>query len=59
MRLVYGAPPNPARGQRELLAGLQLPEEFARKIREANERVDFGKALFNLIAPACGEEPLP
>ncbi len=59
MRLVYGSPPNPARGARELVEGLKFPEELARKLREANERAELGKALFNLIAPACGEEPLP
>lgn len=35
-----------------------FPEVLAKERRERAEREAFGKALFNLIAPACGEEPL-
>lgn len=60
MRLVYGAPPDPRRNLRRLDEALaQMPEEAARELRQLGERHTLGKALYNLIAPACGEEPLP
>ena len=60
MRMVYGAPPDPSRDLRRLDAAIAaMSEEDARKLRQFSERATFGKALYNLIAPACGEEPLP
>lgn len=60
MRLVYGAPPVPSsewlRRVNDALA--QMPEEHAREMRLRYEYAAFGRALFNLIAPVCGEEPL-
>ena len=59
MRLLYGTPPAPDRW-RELDAAMpKLAEEWARERRLETEREALGKALFNLIAPMCGEEPLP
>lgn len=61
MRLVYGAPPSMSRNdlRRFNERDITTPEEWARLQRERRERELFGVALFNLIAPACGEEPLP
>jgi hypothetical protein len=56
MRLLYGAPPD--RRTWRGLSGSPLPEELARTFRIENEKRELGKALFNLLAPLCGEEPL-
>ena len=58
MRLLYGTPPSPGRG-RDLLVVDKRLEELAASLQRQRGEDDLGKALFNLIAPLCGEEPLP
>jgi len=55
MRLMYGTPPVRPRDQVSDL----WPEAIAKLNRERAEREAFGKALFNILAPLTGEEPLP
>jgi hypothetical protein len=49
-RAVYGAPPAPGRGRLD-------DEQWERVGREVRLRM-FGIALWDLIAPLCGEEPI-
>ena len=59
MRLLYGAPPDPGRWQRKLDEALpKMAEEIARQKRIAREKELLGVALFNLLAPLSGEEPI-
>jgi hypothetical protein len=58
VRLVYGAPPDQQRWSRERNA-TGWPEELAKTLRIEREKRELGKALYNLIAPLAGEEPLP
>jgi hypothetical protein len=58
MRLMYGTPPDPSRWSRSFDPDT-FAEEVARKTREHRERLALGTALFNLLAPLTGEEPLP
>jgi hypothetical protein len=58
MRLLYGSPPSPGRGRDLLVIDKRLADIAASLQRQQGEN-ELGKAMFNLIAPLCGEEPLP
>jgi len=58
MRLLYGSPPSPGRGRDLLVIDKRLADIAAALQRQQGEN-ELGKALFNLIAPLCGEEPMP
>lgn len=56
MRLLYGTPPEPGRSRS--LEGRLWPEEVARRLRIEREKRALGEALWDLIAPLCGEDPI-